>query len=134
MMTKKKASTVGKVAPTVYPEVGTFKVDKDLKKVYKKLTDAQLDEWLDLEGWTEEYNPTESEAINRMRKCMVILYHHFPKAPSKAKKNTGWKQFTIEDLLMIASERSAEYEFSDHEAILRMRVIMAIKATGYVAE
>jgi len=133
-MAKAKTGTVGKVAPTVYPEVGSYKVDKDLKKVYKKLSDAQLDEWLDLEGWASEYTPTESPQINRMRKCMVILYHHFPKAPAKSKKNAGWKQFTLEDLLMIASERSAEYEFSDHEAILRMRVIMAIKATGYIAE
>ena len=132
-MVKKKA-IVGKVSSVVYPEVGTFKVDKDLKKMYKKLSDDQLDEWLDIEGWTSEYKPTESPQINRMRKCMVILYKHFPKESSAKKKNAGWKQFTIEDLLMIATERAAVYEFSDHEAILRMRVIMAIKATGYVAE
>jgi len=131
-MVKKKA-IVGKVSSVVYPEVGTFKVDKDLKKMYKKLSDDQLREWIELEGLT--WNPCdENPAINRMRMCMAILYLHFPKAPSKSKKNAGWKQFTIEDLLMIATERAAVYEFSDHEAILRMRVIMAIKATGYVAE
>lgn len=126
---------VGKVSKSVYPEVGTVKVDKDLKKVYKKLSDVQLDEWLDLEGWTGDYKATESDQINRMRKCMVILYKHFPKeTKGSSKAKSGWKQFTLEDLLMIATERNATYEFSDHEAIMRMRVIMAIKATGYAAE
>jgi len=120
------------VAP-VYPEVGTFKVDRDLKKVYKKLSDEQLMEWLALEGLT--HKPCiENPAINRMRMCMEILYLHFPKAPSKAKKASGWKVYSIEQLMVMASEHSVEYEFSDHEAILRMRVIMALKASGVTAE
>lgn len=117
-----------------YPEVGSFKVDKDLKKYYKKCTDEQLDEWLSLEGWTDEYKPTESDPINRMRKCMVILGHHFPKAPSKAKKGSPWKEYSLEQLMQMATEKAVEYEFTDHEAILRMRVIMALKGAGVQAQ
>lgn len=130
MMAKKTT----KVTP-VYPEVGTFKVEKDLKKVYKKLSDAQLDEWLDIEGWTSEYHPSGHPSIDRMRKCMVILYKHFPKeTKGTGKKGSIWKQFTLEDLIMIASEAGVSYEETDHEAILRMRVIMAIKAAGVSVE
>lgn len=118
-------------AKATFPEVGSVKTEKELKKVYKKLSDAQLDEWLTLEGWTEEYKPTESEPINRMRKCMVILYHHFPKEPAKSKKGGSvWKQYSLEELIAKATEAGAEFEFTDHESIMRMRLIMALKAKG----
>lgn len=113
-----------------YPEVGTLKTEKELKKVYKKLTDAQLDEWLALEGWTDEYKPTESEPINRMRKCMVILYKHFPKEPSKKKGGSVWKQYSLEQLIVMATDNECMPEFTDHESIMRMRLIMALKGKG----
>lgn len=67
------------------PEVGTFQSQDDLKHFYKHLTNAQLDEWLEVEGLTDSIKATDSEQILRMRKCMAILYLHFPKqtAPKK---------------------------------------------------
>lgn len=127
-MTKKNVV----VSAPVFPEVGTYKVQKDLQKVYKKMTDEQLLEWVTLEG-LEYKECIESAPINRMRLCMAILYLHFPKETAKAKKASGWKVYTLEQLVVMASECSAIYEFSDHEAILRMRLIMALKAKGVTA-
>jgi hypothetical protein len=68
-----------------YPEVGFFKEEKDLKKFYKQLTDEQLDEWLEIEGL--DYKPSDNEPINRMRKCMAILYCHFPRETKGSSKS-----------------------------------------------
>jgi len=114
-----------------YPEKGHFATDKDLKKFYKKLTDAQITEWLELEGIT--YKASEHEAINRMRMCMAILYYHFPKPEAKGKKNSKYADLTTEQLVAMAAEAEVEYKDSDDNRILRMRVIMALREAGYVS-
>lgn len=123
-MTRQQQSKVS------FPEVGSVKTEKELKKVYKKLSNEQLDEWLVLEGWVDEYKASGHEAIDRMRKCMIILYKHFPKEPSKAKTGSVWKQYSLEDLIRMATDAECMPEFSDHEGIMRMRLIMALKGKG----
>ncbi len=122
------------VEETGYPEVGHYEEAAQLKKFYKHCTDAQLDEWLDIEGLTDEIKPTDSEQILRMRKCMAILYKHFPKAPSKAKKESPYKKYSLEQLLEMVLEQEVELDPTDDEKILRMRAIMALKPTGVFNE
>lgn len=108
-----------------YPEVGHFEEKKDLQKFYKHVSDEQLAEWVELEG--VEFNPSDSEPINRMRMCMAILYKHFPKAPS-AKKESKYAKYSLEDLMQMAMENDVVFEDTDDERILRMRAIMALRA------
>ena len=113
------------VAEHGYPEVGYTDDKKDLQKFYKHLSDAQLQEWLELEGL--EYSPSDSAPINRMRMAMAILYKHFPKAPS-AKKESKYAKYSLEDLMTMAMENDVVFEDTDDERILRMRAIMALRA------
>lgn len=113
-----------------YPEVGHFEDSADLKKFYKHCTDAQLIEWIGVEGLEDEVKHTDSEQILRMRRCMAILYKHFPKAPSKAKKESPYKKYSLEDLLDMVVEHEVEMEPTDDLKIMRMRAIMALKPTG----
>lgn len=111
-----------------FPEAGTFEKD-DLKKFYKQLTDVQLAEWLELEGL--EHTPNESAPINRMRMCMAILYHNFPK-PAATKKKSKYADFSLEDLLTLALDKDVIFESTDDERILRMRAIMALRVAGHL--
>lgn len=108
-----------------YPEVGTFTDQKMLQKFYKHLTIEELEGWVELEGL--EVKPTDSEAIYRMRLCMAVLYHHFPKAPAK-KKASKYAEYTLEHLVQLAVDGSVPVEMCDDERILRMRLIMALRA------
>lgn len=129
-MAKKKV-----VAPTVeeavvYPEVGTYTDKKELQKFYKGLTDAQLAEWVELEGL--EYTPNDSQPINRMRMAMAILYLHFPKAPAKKKKESKYAKYSLEDLVKLALENDVVFEETSDERIMRMRAIMALRASEVI--
>jgi len=112
-----------------FPEHGHFEDKKDLQKFYKHLSDEQLAEWIEIEGL--EFNPSDSEAINRMRMCMAVLYHNFPKAPSK-KKESKYAKYSLEDLIGMAVEHEVVFEMTDDEKILRMRAIMALRAAGKI--
>lgn len=108
-----------------FPEVGTIKDEKDLKKIYKQLTNEQLDEWITLEGL--EYNKNSNEGINRMRKCMAITALHFPKTPSN-KNKSKYADISTEQLIEMAID--AELDIKDHKGdnrILRMYLIMALR-------
>jgi hypothetical protein len=115
-----------------YPEVGTVGDKKELKKVYKKLTDAQLDEWLELEGLTDKVKLCEHESINRMRKCMAITALHFPPEPSQgAKSKSKYADFTTEQLVQMALDNDVVVKDDKGDArILRMYTIMALKEAG----
>lgn len=108
-----------------YPEVGTFKEQKDLQKFYKHLSLEQLAEWCDVEGL--EFKATDSEPILRMRMAMAILYKHFPKEPAK-KKSSKYADYSLEQLVTMATEKDVPVEVCDDERILRMRLIMALRA------
>jgi hypothetical protein len=135
-----KAAGVSKVAvadtPAIsemsYPEVGTVADEKALKKVYKKLSDAQLDEWLAIEGLTDKVKLCDHDAINRMRKCMAITALHFPKAPSSGKSSKSkYADYTTEQLCQMAIDNDVEVKDDKGDVrILRMYTIMALKAAG----
>ena len=112
-----------------YPELGHFEDKKDLQKFYKHLSDEQLAEWIETEGL--EFTPVESQAINRMRMAMAVLYLHFPKAPS-TKKKSKYADFSLEDLLTMAIDKDVIFEQTDDERILRMRAIMALRVAGHI--
>jgi len=121
-----KVNAMEYVAKSGYPEVGHFTEEKDLQKFYKQLDDAMLLEWVKLEG-LEYKECLESAAINRMRMAMAILYKHFPRKPA-AKKESKYAQYTLEDLVEMASEHDLAIEMCEDERILRMRLIMGLRA------
>lgn len=112
-----------------YPEVGHFAEKTDLQKFYKQLTDAQLAEWIELEGL--DFTPAESAPINRMRMAMAILYHNHPK-PASTKKKAKYADYTLEDLMRMATENDVIFEITEDERILRMRAIMALRVAGHI--
>jgi len=121
-----KAKKVVPVVTGKFPEVGTFTEKKALQKHYKGLSDAEVMEWVALEGLTvKDYgNPS----INRMRACMAVLYLHFPAEAPKAKEKSKYAEYSLEKLVEMAVEHSVPVEVTDNERILRMRTIMALRA------
>jgi hypothetical protein len=117
------------VAENGYPEVGHFTEQKDLQKFYKHLDDAQLLDWIELEGLT--FNPSDSEPINRMRMAMTILYKHFPKKEA-TKKKSKYADYTNEVLMQLAMDNDVLFEVCDDERILRMRAIMALRVAKVI--
>jgi len=122
-----KVDAVAYIKENGIPEVGTFADDKSLKKFYKQLDQAQIDSWVTLEGLTFKAC-LDQPAIHRMRACMTILYLHFPKEV-KAKKESPYKQYTTEALVQLAIDKDIVFEACEDERILRMRAIMALRAS-----
>ena len=113
-----------------YPEVGVFTDKKDLQKFYKQLDTDMLEDWCDVEGLT--YKPCEdNESIHRMRVAMAILYKHFPKQ-TKAKEKSKYAKYTLEDLVDMAIKNNVAVEETDDERIMRMRLIMNLRANGVI--
>lgn len=109
-----------------FPEVGFFTERSDLQKFYKKLDTPTLEEWADVEG--VEYKPNDHASIHRMRVAQAILFKHFPKEPAKPKQESPYKKYTTEELVAMAVEHEVPVEATDDLRILRMRVIMALRA------
>jgi len=135
-VTTKGAIITGKVDANAvikasgYPEVGQFADEKSLQKFYKQLTQEQINGWVELEGL--EYKPCPDQpAINRMRACMTILRAHFP-VEHKAKAESPYKKYTTEDLVQLAVDHDVVFETCDDERILRMRAIMALRASKVI--
>jgi hypothetical protein len=127
-VTKLNKDSVQKyVAEVGYPEVGSEDIvdQKWLQKFYKHLTDDQLTEWVEIEGLT--YTASESAPIERMRKCMAILYKHYPKAPS-TKKKSKYSDYSDEMLMQLLLDNDVPCEVTEDERIMRMRAIMALRA------
>lgn len=124
------AKKAGITIEVEFPEKGSITDPKELKRFYKKLSNEQLDEWLALEGLT--YTESDHAAINRMRKCMAILYYFFPKE-TKGKKKSVYAGYSTEDLIAMATEAQVTYKPSENEPIMRMRLIMALREAGYIA-
>ena len=121
-----KVDAVEFVAKNGYPKVGTFAEKKELQKFCKKLDTATLEDWATKEGAT--FTPcADNEAIHRMRVAMAILYLHFPKE-TKSKPESPYKQYTTEQLVDMALEHDVAVETTDDMRILRMRLIMGLRA------
>jgi hypothetical protein len=126
---KGKTVKIDPTKPVEFPERGSYTDPKDLKKFYKQLTDAQLDEWLELEGLV--YKASGNLSIDRMRKCMAIMDAHFPKEPGKGKKKSKYADFTTEQLVEMCMENDVEIKDAKGDMrILRMYTVMALKEAG----
>lgn len=117
------------IAENGFPEVGHFTEQKDLQKFYKHLSDEQLLEWIELEGL--EFNPADSAPINRMRMAMAVLYKHFPKKET-SKKKSKYADYSNEQLMELALKNDVVFEICEDERILRMRAIMALRASKVI--
>ena len=136
MAKKKQLNITGKVVATDwvaengYPAVGTFTDKKVLQKFYKQLPTEVLEDWCAKEGL--EYKPcTDNDSIHRMRVAMAILYLHFPKE-TKAKPKSKYADYTLEQLVDMALEHSVAVEMTDDTRILRMRLIMGLRASKVI--
>ena len=125
-----KVDAVAYVAEFGYPEVGVFTDKKDLQKFYKQLDTEVVIDWCEVEGL--EFKPCEeNESIHRMRACMAVLYKHFPKQ-TKAKKTSKYAQYTLENLVDMAIDNNVAVEDTSDERIMRMRLIMGLRASGVI--
>ncbi|MGL5191218.1 MAG: hypothetical protein ACRC7S_16385 [Cetobacterium sp.] len=125
-----KVDAMAYVTEYGYPEVGVFVEKKDLQRFYKQLDTDMLEDWCAVEGL--EYNPCEdNESIHRMRVAMAILYKHYPKQ-TKAKSKSKYAQYTLENLVDMAIENGVAVEDTSDERIMRMRLIMGLRANGIV--
>ena len=127
---KDKVDAVAWVAENGFPTVGTFTEDKAIKKFYKQLPTEVLEDWANQLG--AEYKACEeNDSIHRMRVAMAILYTHFPKE-SKAKPKSKYAGYTLEQLVDMALEHSVAVEMTDDTRILRMRLIMGLRASKVI--
>lgn len=125
-----KVNATDVVKKSGYPEVGSFADEKSLQKFYKQLDTPTLEDWAKLEGLEYKACP-DSEAIHRMRVCMAILYHNFPKQ-SAPKKESKYASYSLESLVNLAAENDVAVEMCDDERILRMRLIMGLRANKVI--
>ena len=127
-----KVDAVAYVAKNGYPEVGTFLDKKCIQKFYKQLDTDALVDWCTLEGLAAK--PDTNDPIYRMRVCMLLLYKNFPKVSTgKAKAESPYKKFTLENLVTLALENDVAVEGTEDEKIFRMRLIMALRANKIVS-
>lgn len=113
-----------------YPTVGKFADKKTLQKFYKQLDTEVLLDWMTQEKLTYTACP-ENEMIDRMRVCMKILYKFFPKV-SAPKKVSIYAKFTLENLVDLALQNDLAVETTDNDRIMRMRLIMVLRANKVV--
>lgn len=109
-----------------FPELEIFVEKADLQKFYKKLDTAVLEDWAALEG--VEFKPNEHASIHRMRVAQAILFKRFPKPAPKAKQDSPYKKFSTEELVQMAVDHEVPVEATDDLRILRMRLIMSLRA------
>lgn len=117
-----------------FPEVGHYSEQKALKKFIKGLSDADLAEWVALEGLEVKHN--DNAAILRMRNAMAINALHFPDSvrKSKPKKESPYKQYTTEQLVQMALDNDIEVKDAKGDSrIERMYTIMALREAGIVS-
>lgn len=118
-----------------YPEVGHFKDEKAMKKYVKKVPDAALFEWCELEGATWKRCP-EHAPIDRMRAAMALKAKHFPDTAPKAstKSKSKYADYATEDLVQMAIDNDIYVDGDNGDMrILRMKTIMALRAKGIIA-
>jgi len=115
-----------------YPEVGSFKDEKAMKKFIKKLTDDQLQEWCELEGVT--WSANDNQSINRMRMAMGIKAKHgFGQVQGSGgtKSRSKYADYQTEDLVAMCLDHDLDLRDAKGDMrILRMYAIMALRDAG----
>lgn len=82
-----------------------------------------------------EWEPTYHANIHRMRVAQAVHRVFFPDLfqPKEAKKKKGkYGDLTTEQLMGMAKENKVKWDQSGNEPIDRMRLIMALKASGHL--
>lgn len=85
-----------------------------------------------------EWKKDDNKPIERMRMAMSLHRYFFPelfKANEEGKKKKAkYADMSTDDLFGIAADNNIDVQVSDHEAINRMRVIMALKGAGLLPQ
>lgn len=102
-----------------------FASQEVLKKYYKKLSTQEVEAWVS--ELSLSFNASTDASIHRMRACMAVLYHFFPKQVS-VKAKSKYAEYSTEELITIAADSNIPVEVCDDMRILRMRTIMALRA------
>lgn len=127
-----KPATPATPTDVEYPEIGTLKTEKDFKKAVKKLSDANVFEWCELEGATWKRCPDQAP-IDRMRAVMAIKAKHFPSTAPKGetKSKSKYSDYTDEQLVQMALDNDITVrDDKGDKRIMRMYTIMALKQAG----
>lgn len=119
-----------------YPERGSYGEDgvDELKKFISRLSNEQLQEWVDIEGLQEKVKENDNPAIYRMRLAMAIREAHYPKSStSKPKSKSKYGHYTTEQLLEMALDNDVEVKDAKGDnRILRMYTIVALRNAGVI--
>lgn len=119
-----------------YPERGSYGEDgvEELKKFISRLSNEQLQEWVDIEGLQDKVKENDNPAIYRMRLAMAIREAHYPKSTtSKPKSKSKYGHYTTEQLLEMALENDVEVKDAKGDnRILRMYAIVALRNAGVI--
>lgn len=78
-----------------------------------------------------------NEGIRKMRLIMELKKGYFPTQTTKSTTSSGpspWKKISTADLKAMATAKGQTWKECSNEGILRMRLIMAVKAAGVTAD
>jgi hypothetical protein len=127
--------TVDLTPEEVQSSMPDFQDVDELKEFIKDLDTPTL-EYLD-KGLLLEWKATYHANIHRMRIAVEMKKHFFPELfqpKDSKKKKAKYGDLTTEQLFSKATDLKLEYKISGNDAIDRMRVIMALKEAGHLAE
>lgn len=127
-----KTDAVAWVTENGFPKADSkvFTEDKVLKKFYKKLDTEVLEAWSAELGAEYKACP-DNDSIHRMRVAMSILYTFFPKE-TKSKPKSKYADYSLEQLVELALENGVVVEDTDDMRIMRMRLIMGLRANKVI--
>lgn len=103
------------------------------KKELRNLTTTQLIDVVKEIGGNV-WETLKDDTIRRMRLVMELKGYYYPQYKVVAKQKSPWTAVTTDKLLETAKAKGAVYKDCADEKILRMRVIVALKAFGVQAE
>lgn len=111
----------------------TFESLDELKEFIKDIDTATLEYMA--RGLKIEWSPTYHASIHRMRVALAFQQYFFPelfKPKEPKKKATKYGDFTTEDLEKLAKDSNVKWNKTGNEPIDRMKLIMALKASGHL--
>lgn len=131
---KKEEETQEASAEDILEVLGEIESLDEFKEFFKDL-DTETAE-ICVNALELEIKPTDNPNIYRMRLSMALQRHLFPEhfKPKKSEKKTKYGDFDTNELEAMAKKHKVEYEANPHEGINRMRLIMALKKSGHLAQ
>lgn len=111
-----------------------FKDLAELKSFIKDIDTPTLEYLAHGVGCT--WDATENAQIYRMRIAQSMHRHYFPElfTPKESKKKGKYGDLTDDKLAAMAEQHKVTWSVSAHAPINRMRLIMALKEAGHLAE